>query len=38
MNHAAQTMTTVISYWGYVALLPAMIVASMVLGLVRRKG
>ena len=37
MNHAAQTLTMVISYWGYVAFLPTMIVAFVVLGLVRRK-
>ncbi len=37
MNHAAQTLTTVLSYWGYVAFLPTMIVAFVVLGLVRRK-
>ena len=37
MNHPAQTMTMVISYWGYVAFLPTMIVACVVLGLIRRK-
>jgi hypothetical protein len=37
MNHAAQTLTTVISYWGYVGFLPTMIVAFVVLVLVRRK-
>jgi putative membrane protein len=37
MNHAAQTLAMAISYWGYVALLPTMIVASVVLGLIRRK-
>jgi hypothetical protein len=37
MNHAAQTLTMVISYWGYVAFLPMMMVASVVLGLIRRK-
>ena len=37
MNHAAQTLTMVISYWGYVAFLPAMIAAFVVLGLIRRK-
>jgi hypothetical protein len=37
MNHAAQTLTTVIWYWGYVAFLPTMIVAFVVLALVRRK-
>jgi hypothetical protein len=38
MNHAAQTLTMAISYWGYVAFLPTMIVASVVLGLMGRKG
>jgi len=33
MNHAVQTL----SYWGYVTFLPALIVASILLGLVRRK-
>jgi hypothetical protein len=37
MNHAAQTLTMVISYWAYVAFLPTMIVALVVFGLVRRK-
>jgi hypothetical protein len=37
MNQAPQTLTMVLSYWGYVAFLPAMIVASVVLGLIRRK-
>jgi hypothetical protein len=37
MNHAAQTLTMVISYWGYVAFLPAMIVACAVLSLIGRK-
>ena len=37
MNHPAQTLTMAVSYWGYVAFLPAMIIASVVLGLVRRK-
>jgi len=36
MNHAAHDLVMVISYWGYVAFLPAMIVACVVLGL-RRK-
>ncbi len=35
MNHAAPTLTMVISYWGYVAFLPMMIVAFVVLGLTR---
>jgi len=37
MNHAAHTLTMVISYWGYVAFLPTMVVAFVVLGAVRRK-
>lgn len=37
MNHAAQTLTMAISYWGYLAFLPTMIAASVVLGLIRRK-
>ena len=37
MNHAAQTLTTVISYWGYLAFLPTMIVTFVVLGLIRWK-
>ena len=37
MNHASQALMMAISYWGYVTMLPAMIVASVILGLVRRK-
>ena len=37
MNDAAPALTMVISYWGYVAFLPAMIVAFAVLALIRRK-
>jgi hypothetical protein len=37
MNQAAQTLTMALSYWGYVAFLPAMIVASVFLGLMGRK-
>jgi hypothetical protein len=37
MNHAAQTLTMVISYWGYLAFLPTMIVALVVLGWTRWK-
>jgi hypothetical protein len=37
MNHAAQTLTMVVSYWGYLAFLPTMIVACVVLSLIRRK-
>ncbi len=32
MNHAAQTLIMVISNWGYVALLPAILVAFVVCG------
>jgi hypothetical protein len=37
MNHIAQTLSMVISFWDYVALLPTLIVASVVLSLIRRK-
>jgi len=37
MNHASQALIMAISYWGYVAFLPTMIVASVVLGLMGRK-
>ena len=37
MNHAAQTLTMAISYWGYVAFLPTMIVALVVFDLIGRK-
>jgi len=37
MNDAARTLSMALSYWGYVALLPGMIIASAVLGIVRRK-
>ena len=37
MNHAAQTLTMAVSYWGYVAFLPTMVAAFVVLGLIRRK-
>jgi hypothetical protein len=37
MNHPAQTLIMAVSYWGYVALLPMIIIASVVLGLTRRK-
>jgi hypothetical protein len=36
MNHAAQTLTMVISYWGYVAFLPMMFIAFVVHGVIRR--
>jgi len=37
MNHAPETLTMAISYWGYVALLPAIVVGFVVEGLIRRK-
>ena len=37
MIDAAATLTMVISYWGYVAFLPTMLIAFVVLGLIRRK-
>jgi hypothetical protein len=37
MNAAAPTLIMVITYWGYVAYLPMLIVALVVLGLIRRK-
>jgi hypothetical protein len=37
MSHAPQTLTMVISYWGYVAFLPTLIAAFVILGLIRRK-
>ena len=37
MNQPAQTLIMALSYWGYVAFLPTIIIASVVLGLVRRK-
>lgn len=37
MSHAAPTLTMVISYWGYLAFLPAIIVAFVVLGWIPRK-
>ena len=37
MNDGARTLSIAISYWGYVSLLPAMIIASVILGIVRRK-
>ena len=32
MNHSAQALIMAISYWGYVALLPAILVAFFVNG------
>jgi hypothetical protein len=37
MNHAAQSLTMAISYWGYVAFLPALFIALAVHGLIGRK-
>jgi len=37
MNDAARTLSMAISYWGYVSLLPGMIIASVILSIVRRK-
>lgn len=37
MNDAAPTLIMVVSYWAYVAFLPAMIIACVVLGRIRRK-
>ena len=37
MNDAAETLTLTISYWGYLALLPTIIVSFVVLGLIGRK-
>ena len=32
MNHSAQTLIMLISYWGYVALLPVILVGFVVCG------
>ena len=37
MNHGAQHLIMVISFWGYVAFLPAFAVAFVVFGLTRGK-
>ena len=37
MNHAAMSLTMVMSYWGYVAFLPMMLIAFVLHGLIRRK-
>ena len=37
MNHAAQAVTMAISYWAYVAFLPALFNALIALGLIRLK-
>jgi len=38
MNHPAQTLVMAVSYWGYVALLPTIVIASVLLSLRPRKG
>jgi hypothetical protein len=37
MNHAAQTLDIVVSFFDYVALLPLMMIAFVVFGLIRGK-
>jgi len=37
MKDAAPTLSMVISYWGYLAFLPTLIVAFIYLGFIRRK-
>lgn len=37
MNHAAQTLTMAVSFWGYISLLPTIIVGAVVLAVVWRK-
>ena len=37
MKDAAPTLDMVITYWAYVAFLPAMITAFLYFGLIRRK-
>ena len=37
MKDAAPTLIMVVTYWGYVALLPTLMVAFLVLGFIRRK-
>jgi hypothetical protein len=37
MNHAAQTLIMVVSYWEYVAFLPGLFIAVLVHRLILRK-
>ena len=37
MKDAVPTLIMVVSYWGYVALLPTLFIAFVVEGLIRRK-
>ena len=37
MNHAEEALVRAISYWAYVAFLPALFIALVVHGLIRRK-
>ena len=37
MNHASPTLIMVVSYWAYVAFLPAFLLAFIYHGFVRRK-
>lgn len=37
MNYSAQTLIMAVSCWGYVAFLPTMIIACVVLSLIRWK-
>ena len=37
MKDAAPTLIMVVSYWGYVALVPVMLIVLVVHGLIRRK-
>lgn len=37
MNYTAQPLTMVMSYWGYVALLPMLFIVLLVHGLIGRK-
>jgi len=37
MKDAAPTLSMLISYWGYVAFLPALVVAFIYHGFIRRK-
>jgi hypothetical protein len=37
MKDATPTLIMVVTYWGYVAFLPTLIVAFVILGFIRRK-